>query len=775
MAGTLDADRWDELGSLIVQVLELPTDQRSDFLDVTCGVDTPKRREVDALLAAYEEAPDYFDSLSDSLFGKLPPPAAGLPPQPDPHQLVGQTVGPYRVDELLGGGGMGVVYKAEDTRLRRTVALKFLPPLWSRDERARRRFLREAQAASALDHPAICTVYEINDTADGQVFIAMAYYAGETLHATLRRGALPLASVLDWTLQMADGLAQAHTRGIVHRDVKPANVIITDGRVKLLDFGLAKLTDTVQITRSGTLMGTAAYMAPEQARGEALDHRADVWALGAVLYEMVSGQRAFPGDNPQAVIYGLLNHDPPPVTGLRSGVPMQLAHVINKALSRDLGRRYASMHDLMADLKAVQARLDARTSVVEAVLPSAPAAPAPTALTTIDEPEDERVHLLVVDDEPELELLMRQKFRRKIRAGDWVFTFAVDGHDALHQLDLHSEIDVVLTDLNMPKMDGLTLLSKLHDLNRPIKTVVVSAYGDLSNIRTAMNRGAFDFVTKPIDFVDLETTIEKTHTELRAYRQATEAQRQVAAMQQELEVARRIQEAILPVAFPQRADVDLYAFTTTASNVSGTFYDFFEMGDHRVGFLIGDVAGKGVSAALFMAMSQTFLKGVARQDEVPGACLTEMNRVLYPQGFPDLAVTVCYGVLDTSTGTVLYANAGHPAPYLVGPNRVEPLPGTAPPVWKDRDTVYATHQVTLTPGEGLFLFTDGVPRAIDEAGQPFTTERLAATLRSLPPETSAARRIRDIVREVMNHIDDAPLIDDLTVLALRFLGVYSGA
>ena len=206
--------------------------------------------------------------------------------------MEGQTVSHYRVLEKLGGGGMGVVYKALDTRLNRTVALKFLPHELTRDDEARKRFVQEAQAASALDHPNICTVYDIDSTPDGQLFIAMAFYDGETVKKRIEHGPLAVDEALDVAMQVAQGLTKAHEAGIIHRDIKPANLIVTkDGFVKIVDFGIAKLLGVTGPTQTGTTLGTVAYMSPEQVAGEDADQQSDVWELGAVLYEMLTGQQ----------------------------------------------------------------------------------------------------------------------------------------------------------------------------------------------------------------------------------------------------------------------------------------------------------------------------------------------------------------------------------------------------------------------------------------------------------------------------------------------------
>ncbi len=236
--------------------------------------------------------------------------------------MIGQTVSHYRITKQLGAGGMGVVYEAVDTKLDRTVALKFLPPELTRDPDAKARFVQEAKAASTLDHPNVCNIHEIDETDDGQLFIVMACYEGETLRQKIERGPLPLHEAVDITRQIAEGLAKAHEQEIVHRDIKPGNIFLTtDGLVKIVDFGLAKLAGQVKLTQPGTTLGTVAYMSPEQAAGEETDHRGDLWSLGVLLYEMTAGRAPFVGDHQQAVIYAIRNEEPEPLTGLRTEVP----------------------------------------------------------------------------------------------------------------------------------------------------------------------------------------------------------------------------------------------------------------------------------------------------------------------------------------------------------------------------------------------------------------------------------------------------------------------
>jgi eukaryotic-like serine/threonine-protein kinase len=268
--------------------------------------------------------------------------------------MVGRTVSHYKILSKLGEGGMGVVYKAEDARLKRTVALKILPPALTTEPEAKERFIHEAQAASALQHNNICTVHDIDETEDGQVFIIMDLYEGETLKEKIQRGPLKLDDAIDFGGQVAQGLAEAHQHGIVHRDIKPANVLVTkSGVAKIVDFGLAKLSGRSMLTKTGSTLGTAAYMSPEQARGETADQRTDIWSLGILLYEMLTGKRPFDAEYENAQLYSILNTDPEPITGLRAGVPMELERIVRKCLSKSPKERYQHADELIVDLRAI--------------------------------------------------------------------------------------------------------------------------------------------------------------------------------------------------------------------------------------------------------------------------------------------------------------------------------------------------------------------------------------------------------------------------------------
>ncbi len=273
-----------------------------------------------------------------------------------PDSLVGEVVAHYRITDFLGGGGMGLVYKAEDTKLRRAVALKFLSIELTQNQQAKDRFIQEARAASALDHPNICTIHSIEETDDGQMFICMAYCDGHTLKPPKPTELPEIATVVDLAIQVGKGLAKAHQNGIIHRDIKPANLIVTkDGLVKIVDFGLAKLGGATRITKTGTTMGTPAYMSPEQVRGVDVDHRTDIWSLGVIMYEQLSAELPFKGEYEMSLLYSIVNEQPVPISNLRPDLPSELADLVMKTLEKDREKRFADMAELVETLTAFQA------------------------------------------------------------------------------------------------------------------------------------------------------------------------------------------------------------------------------------------------------------------------------------------------------------------------------------------------------------------------------------------------------------------------------------
>jgi serine/threonine protein kinase len=269
--------------------------------------------------------------------------------------MIGQTISHYKILEKIGEGGMGVVYKAHDTKLDRDVALKFLPRDLSPSEEERTRFIHEAKAASALDHPNICTIYEIDETPDGQMFIVMGCYEGASLSRKVEKGRLDVAEAVQIAIQIAEGLQAAHEKEIIHRDIKSSNIIVSDkGQVRILDFGLAYKRGLSKLTKTGSTVGTAAYMSPEQARGEKLDHRTDLWSLGVVLYEMVTGHLPFRGEHEAAILYSVVNEEPQPIQDSVLGASPELIHIVRRALEKDRGERYRSAEDMLIDLRRLK-------------------------------------------------------------------------------------------------------------------------------------------------------------------------------------------------------------------------------------------------------------------------------------------------------------------------------------------------------------------------------------------------------------------------------------
>lgn len=337
------------------QVLKLPMEARDAFVENLIEENPSLGAEVKSLLAAYTQdgvTEELNQALADALF----------PRWPDLKLGIGRQISNYEILDRLGVGGMGVVYKARDLRLNRLVALKFLAPHLSANSEAKKRFMQEARAASALDHTNICTVYEIDETDDGLVFIAMAYYEGETLKQRIDQGPLAEHEVIEIGLQMAEGLGRAHEAGIVHRDVKPANTILTlRGDVKLLDFGIAKLDGTTNLTRKGATLGTIGYMSPEQARGHDVDQQTDLWALGVVLYEMLAGRRPFDARADEAILYSILNSAPAPLVSHNPEVSRPLEKLVARLLEKKPHKRPDGMGEVVSHLRSMREETASRS------------------------------------------------------------------------------------------------------------------------------------------------------------------------------------------------------------------------------------------------------------------------------------------------------------------------------------------------------------------------------------------------------------------------------
>ena len=375
--------------------------------------------------------------------------------------------------------------------------------------------------------------------------------------------------------------------------------------------------------------------------------------------------------------------------------------------------------------------------------------------------------ILVVDDEPDLQPLVLQRMRRDIRRGRYEFFFAGDGMEAIGVLSEINDIDMIITDINMPRMDGLSLLERIPDINSNTRSIVVSAYGDMNNIRTAMNRGAFDFVTKPIDFSDLRVTIERTLRNLKEWREAVASRDKLTALQNELDVANQIQQSILPTDFPVTVGYQVYGSMEPAKDVGGDFFDVVRLEDSRVGLAIADVSGKGVPAALFMMSSRTMMKGAAISVQQPGDALGIVNSMLTEDNDAQLFVTVLYAVYDPITGMFTYASGGHDSPLIVHPDGSSDLlpltGGIVLGIVPDLD--YQENIISLAPGDTVICYTDGVTEAMNSRGEQFGIERLRQTFLDSPP-----RDARDAVQKIFDAVngfaEGAIQSDDITCLTL---------
>ena len=385
------------------------------------------------------------------------------------------------------------------------------------------------------------------------------------------------------------------------------------------------------------------------------------------------------------------------------------------------------------------------------------------------------VKILSVDDELDLELLLTQYFRRKIRKGEYEFHFAHNGLEALTMLLKEKDFDIILSDINMPEMDGLTLLTKINEMRNPaLKCIMVSAYGDMSNIRQAMNNGAFDFATKPIDLDDLSLTIEKAIEQITYIKAMQQEHNQLESIKGDLAVAREIQQAILPRIFPPFPEnahqLDIAASMNAAKDVGGDFYDFFRIDDDRIGFVIADVSGKGVPAAIFMAVSRTLIRATGLRGVSTSECITYSNNLLAEESANSMFVTVFYGIYHIKTGEVTYTNAGHNPPYVIKANgSIKRFPYSQNVIAGIvKDYPFTEESFQLEPGDTLLLYTDGVTEAVDTEEKEYGEERLEALLKNT--SQVGCQQMIDMVKDDVKAFEgDAEQSDDITLLAIKRL------
>jgi len=382
--------------------------------------------------------------------------------------------------------------------------------------------------------------------------------------------------------------------------------------------------------------------------------------------------------------------------------------------------------------------------------------------------------ILVVDDEADLELLINMNFRKEIRKEIYAFEFARNGKEALAVLEKHPDIEVVLSDINMPEMDGLSLLAKINERYPLIRTVIISAYGDTANIRTALNRGAFDFITKPVDLEDLGLTLAKTLNAVEERKTAKQQEEQLIGLKYELDAATRIQTTILPREFPpypDRQEIELHARMDPAKEVGGDFYDFYWVSENELGFAVGDVSGKGMPAALFMAVSRTFVKATALTGLSPADCMTRVNKSLCKESIIEMFVTLFFGILDIRTGNIRYCSAGHNPPMLINQKgEVYETDNTGGIMLAGMPmATFKEGEMTLEKGDMLVLFTDGISEAFDMEEEEYGEIRMMQVLKQAT-SMNCSETIEALFKDVETFAGEAVQSDDRTVLALRYRG-----
>lgn len=439
------------------------------------------------------------------------------------HPVVPRMIGKYHLERELGRGGMGMVWAARDPQLQRRVAIKLMLALEAESASRLGQFEREAQAVARLQTPNVVHIYDYGVTEDGRPYMVMELLEGESLSQRLERSRLLTpAALLPILTQLAKAMDCAHEAGIIHCDLKPGNIFLAqhgaDITVKVLDFGIATLHSHLHLKDTGQvqLAGTPPYMSPEQVRSEDVDHRTDLWALGVLAYEALTGHLPFQGSSFASLVMRICTQRCIPPSQLVPGLSPSMDAFFARALAKDPAERFPSARELVAAF--------ARAVPAETVRPT---------------------KILVVDDEPDLALLIEQCFEQQVQDGRYQFFFAGNGNEALDVLREQPDVDIALTDLRMPGMGGLTLLGRLGEVAPALRAIVISAYSDMHNIRQAMNSGAFDFLIKPLDFTDLESTIEKAAREVRQLRRALQSMEENESLRMFVDPG--VRERLLPL------------------------------------------------------------------------------------------------------------------------------------------------------------------------------------------------------------------------------------
>ena len=694
----------------------------------------------------------------------------------------GTRLGRYQIQSAIDAGGTSEVYKAHDTRLDRTVAIRVLPAQVTADPDLRERFERGARAVAALNHPHICTLHDVGHQ-DGIDFLVMEYLEGQTLAARLENGALPLDQALQSAIQIAGALDKGHRQGIVHDDLNPANIMLTKSGVKLLGFGLATLMAAAPVgiagSRRSPILGTLPYMAPERLGRQNADARTDIFAFGAVLYEMLTGRTAFHGKTHASLIRAILKDVPPPITLRQRLTPPALDHAVKTCLAKDPDERWQSAGDLksqltwiseapaIVDFRQIATLLDGlRALGSERVLDEVLALVMDSAIAVTGA---ERGCLMLASPGGEVEFKIGRARGGVTLSGQLFETsqkiprqvFATGQEQILANLMDDSlagqHLDTVALGIRQVLCTPLRVVHYVdrpgaRPEQRPIGVMYLDSREKGRLLSVGARHALEAFVTEAAAAID----------SARMYRESAEK----ARLESELQLAAEIQRALLPEACRSGSHFEVASRSIPCRAIGGDFYDYFDLTGGAFGFALGDVAGKGPSAALLTAMIQGIFAAQIGTAESAAALITSVNEGLIRRSLQSRFATCVYGTL-AGDGRLTYCNAGHNPPLLIARDSTRRLETGGLILGVFPKAVYDQETLTLEPGDVVVMFSDGVTEAFNAAGEQFGEERLRTCL-DVNRQCSPSELLERLLSAVRTFALGAPQFDDVTALVLRY-------
>jgi serine phosphatase RsbU (regulator of sigma subunit)/serine/threonine protein kinase len=693
--------------------------------------------------------------------------AANLPAR----EWVGKFLGRYQINGILGEGGMGVVLKGYDPVIDRDVAIKILADELAAVPEARVRFLAEAKAAGKLNHPNVIAIYEICQQAS-TFFLVLEYAPGGSVDDQITASG-PLAA-LEATRALMDackGVGAAHAAGLIHRDIKPGNFMrAADGSIKVADFGLAKVTDerALHLTRTGLIVGTPFFMSPEQCEAKPVDHRSDIYSLGGAYYCLLTARQPYQeaGNVTQAMY--LHCHGPiPDPRAVNPSVPEACSRIVARAMGKAPAERYQSTGEMLADLQALNATLSGLTPIALPSERNAVPAPAARGASLMKEDLSESRVLIVDDVKANVDVLV-QALR-----GDYKISVALNGESAIRTAE-KTPPDLVLLDILMPGIDGYEVCRRLRcaAATAEVPIMFLSSLEEVGSKALGFEVGANDYLTKPFEILEVKARV-RSHLKARAFSLAVKEQ-----MASELRIAREIQHGILPsdiASHTQGTGLEIGAVLEPAKEVGGDLYEVVRLEDGRVVVAVGDVSGKGIPAALFMAVATTLIRMMAHQQKSPQDIVRQVSDALAAQNPRNMFVTLFCATFDPVKGLMTCANAGHLSPVLIRSGHAPslPFPASALVAGVFPGMEVGSQTMQLHPGDTLVLYTDGVTEAFNADKEMFLESRLLKQL-AREPGHSAAETVANVLKAVRQHAGASPQSDDITILAVRYLGAPEG-